>query len=366
MFVIIFGYIVQHLLKVPGRSPTFPLLAVGALCSLLAATFMIVGMPAFTFAPRATARTNTYEGLAAQGRKVYLREGCWYCHTQFVRPQDRDFGPVSEAPDFVNDDPHVLGTERTGPDLSNIGSRGFPDNWFYARLYNPRTVFPGSLMAPFPFLFDGAPDKPGEDAKALVAYLQTLGKNRQKFLEDEQLGERFMSIPVSFREKRTTLGISWGSVGTGAGIFQQNCLPCHGPLGRGDGPAGKIFTKRPADFRDGRFDSIPEDYAKPYGSKKPEDQFNAFDQYLFWRISTGVPGTQMPEWGRGLSEEQRWNLVNYVRYLAGRAPARLLPGPPPPAILRQLQEAQKLSPTSPVPPPVTTPMTPPPGAPGNP
>ena len=318
LFVLIFGYIVQYLLKVPGRSPSFPILMVGALASLLAAVFMIVGMPAVTFRPVETPRTNTYEGLAVRGRQVYLREGCWYCHTQFVRPQDRDLGPVSRPEDFALDKPHLLGTERTGPDLSNIGARGFPDQWFLARLYNPRSVFPGSLMPPFPFLFEGSPDQPGEDALALVAYLQSLGRNRQQEVE-----QRKLSMPIAYQQVENPVGVSWGSIGTGAGIYQEKCLFCHGPKGEGDGPVGKTLTKQPANFTNPRF------------------KFRS-EQYFFWRISTGVPGTRMPEWGRSLNEEQRWNLVNYVRFLAGLITPETLGGVPLPEEEREIREAQQL------------------------
>src|SRR5262245_20509431 len=64
-------------------------------------------------------------GEAERGRQVYMREGCGFCHTQFVRdlPLDRPFGRPSQPGDFVLEDPPMLGTQRTGPDLANVGSR---------------------------------------------------------------------------------------------------------------------------------------------------------------------------------------------------------------------------------------------------
>jgi cytochrome c oxidase cbb3-type subunit 2 len=94
------------------------------------------------------------------GRSVYIREGCMYCHSQQVRPegfgsdQDRFWGRPSVPGDFVFDKPHLLGTMRTGPDLINIAVRQPSEDWHLTHLYNPRIVVPGSVMPPFPWLFE--------------------------------------------------------------------------------------------------------------------------------------------------------------------------------------------------------------------
>jgi len=94
------------------------------------------------------------------GRSIYIREGCLYCHSQQVRPegfgsdQARFWGRPSVPGDFVFDKPHLLGTMRTGPDLINIAVRQPSEDWHLTHLYNPRIVVPGSLMPPFPWLFE--------------------------------------------------------------------------------------------------------------------------------------------------------------------------------------------------------------------
>ena len=101
-----------------------------------------------------------YTPLQERGRRVYLREGCWYCHSQFVRPvtgETRRWGPVSEAGEYTFDVPHLFGTRRIGPDLTRVGLK-YGDEWHYAHFWNPRMLTPESIMAPFEGLFD-APEQ---------------------------------------------------------------------------------------------------------------------------------------------------------------------------------------------------------------
>jgi cytochrome c oxidase cbb3-type subunit 2 len=135
--------------------------------------------------------------LQAEGRDVYVAEGCSYCHTQQVRPFDQDkvFGRPSAPGDFAYQTPELLGSERTGPDLTNIGVRQPSAVWQYMHLYNPRSVVPQSIMPPFAWMFDVVDSAPtGVDpvpvpkpyapahgvviptprAVALVAYLASL------------------------------------------------------------------------------------------------------------------------------------------------------------------------------------------------
>jgi cytochrome c oxidase cbb3-type subunit 2 len=92
---------------------------------------------------------------AARGRDVYVAEGCSYCHTQQVRPlaQDRVWGRASTAGDYAYATPELLGTERTGPDLTNIGSRQPSDVWQLIHLYQPRALVSASIMPAYPWLF---------------------------------------------------------------------------------------------------------------------------------------------------------------------------------------------------------------------
>jgi cytochrome c oxidase cbb3-type subunit 2 len=92
---------------------------------------------------------------AARGRDAYVAEGCSYCHTQQVRPlaQDRVWGRASVAGDYAYSTPELLGTERTGPDLSNVGVRQPSEVWQSIHLYEPRALVNASIMPAYPWLF---------------------------------------------------------------------------------------------------------------------------------------------------------------------------------------------------------------------
>lgn len=94
-------------------------------------------------------------GEAAHGRELYLKEGCGVCHTQFVRdlPVDAPYGRGSVAGDYALEDPPLLGTQRTGPDLTNVGARQPSEVWNLIHLYNPRAVVATSVMPGYPWLF---------------------------------------------------------------------------------------------------------------------------------------------------------------------------------------------------------------------
>lgn len=95
-------------------------------------------------------------GEAARGRTIYLEEGCGYCHTQFVRdlPLDKPYGRGSLPGDYALEDPPLLGTQRTGPDLANVGVRQPSEVWNLIHLYNPRAVVGSSVMPSYPWLFE--------------------------------------------------------------------------------------------------------------------------------------------------------------------------------------------------------------------
>jgi cytochrome c oxidase cbb3-type subunit 2 len=106
------------------------------------------------------------DAAAARGRAIYVGEGCSYCHTQQVRPlaQDRVWGRPSVAGDFAYATPQLLGSERTGPDLTNIGTRQPSAVWQSIHLFEPRALVHASIMPAYPWLFV-AKDRaaPGDD-----------------------------------------------------------------------------------------------------------------------------------------------------------------------------------------------------------
>jgi cytochrome c oxidase cbb3-type subunit 2 len=98
---------------------------------------------------------SDYTPLERLGRSVYIREGCWYCHSQYVRPvtgEDLRWGPVSEAGEYAFDLPHLFSTRRIGPDLTRVGLK-YGDDWHYAHHWDPRLVVPESIMPSFKWLF---------------------------------------------------------------------------------------------------------------------------------------------------------------------------------------------------------------------
>jgi cytochrome c oxidase cbb3-type subunit 2 len=98
---------------------------------------------------------SDYTALEELGRRVYTREGCWYCHSQYVRPvagEEFRWGPVSEAGEYAFDVPHLFSTRRIGPDLTRVGLK-YGDDWHYAHHWDPRLTVPESVMPRFRWLF---------------------------------------------------------------------------------------------------------------------------------------------------------------------------------------------------------------------
>jgi len=95
-----------------------------------------------------------YTALQLEGRDIYIREGCYNCHSQMIRPfraETERYGHYSVAGEFVYDHPFQWGSKRTGPDLARIGGR-YSDDWHRIHLMNPRLVVPESNMPGFPWL----------------------------------------------------------------------------------------------------------------------------------------------------------------------------------------------------------------------
>jgi hypothetical protein len=113
------------------------------------------------------------------GRSVYVGEGCWHCHSQFVRPvsnESRRWGPVARTEEYQNElqRPVMFGTRRVGPDLSREGGRRSND-WHAVHFFRPENLSVGSPMPDYPWLFAGSPDRPTKKGLALMTYIQWLG-----------------------------------------------------------------------------------------------------------------------------------------------------------------------------------------------
>ena len=125
--------------------------------------------------------TEPYEGvkpypaLQLAGRDIYIREGCYGCHSQQIRPfrsETERYGPYSVAGEFVYDRPFQFGSKRTGPDLARVGKR-YSDDWHRIHLLNPRDVVPESNMPGYRWLADANVD--GALITAKMRALRTLG-----------------------------------------------------------------------------------------------------------------------------------------------------------------------------------------------
>ena len=276
--------------------------------------------------------------LEEQGRDVYVNNGCGYCHTQFVRSIDWDIGSerVAQSGDYVQDRPNLVGTERTGPDLSQEGGE-HPDDWHMAHFTNPRFTRPESIMPDWEFLGH-------EKIKALVAYKQSLGFKmadyrvaRQKYWKGEavrayesgpdknvewmqsMVPEPWTKLPDPY--PTTTAGLKRGHR-----IYQSFCIGCHGPIGDGMGPAQPHLYPPPLNFT----------ILKNRGIK---------GGILYYQIMNGITGTAMPYFKKELESEKIWEVGDYVAvYFIGETDANTEPRgidasyEPPPSYQLPMQE----------------------------
>jgi cytochrome c oxidase cbb3-type subunit I/II len=280
-----------------------PTVVFGGLAVFSVMTFMVVAMP-YMFAYQAPSwRAHELSPLEVQGQSLYKSLGCFYCHNQFIRPQDWAMGYESQTGDYYYSVPNFLGTERTGPSLGQIGGK-IPTEWHIVHHKDPRSVAPSSIMPPFDFLTE-------TEHEALAAYLQSLGS--------EDLDPRSFSppVPAEYRYKSNPnaplmilvsgnydsenqtysgpadAGAQWADLfEEGKALFAEKCLRCHGGSANGQGPYARQTVTHPANLHE-RIATFPG------------------DNYHFWRVSEGVPGTDMPPWGWSLDEATRWTINTY-------------------------------------------------------
>src|SRR5689334_9654816 len=152
-----------------------PLMAgLGGLVAFFTVVFIVVWLPIHTFDPPPSADWAPLSSEAVKGRNLFAANGCYVCHSGYSRPQDVRYAlyflypKVSQPGDFYGSDqsPNLLGTERTGPDLSQE-SGWHPDDWQSAHFYDPRFVDPLSLMPPMKSLFND------RQVEQLTAFVET-------------------------------------------------------------------------------------------------------------------------------------------------------------------------------------------------
>jgi cbb3-type cytochrome oxidase cytochrome c subunit/mono/diheme cytochrome c family protein len=320
-----------------------PLVAgLGGLLAFFTVVFIVVWLPIHTFDPPASADWAPLNDAAVKGRNLFAQNGCYVCHSGYSRPQDvREalyflYPKVSQPGDFYGSDqsPNLLGTERTGPDLSQE-SGWHPDDWQSAHFYDPRFVDPLSLMPPMKSLFSDT------QVDQLISYVETRsGKSgllryagqlyskhvvttnqgfapaptgfqgaNARILEGnddilnppkDQLEEapNLAQIDRSYWLSGNPLPVTEQNLLRGKEVFLQRCVGCHGIAGDGKGPGASFMSPAPADFTSA-------DDACCGGDTGPGD--------FYYRILRGWPGTGMENFGDRLSVDDIWRVVMFVK-----------------------------------------------------
>jgi len=311
------------------------------------------------------ADATQYTDKEAKGRDIYIREGCWYCHSQYVRPvtgETRRWGPVTQAGEYAFDMPHLFSTRRIGPDLSRVGLK-YSDEWHLAHFWSPRTVVPDSIMPRFSKLFDG-PYEPvriienGDGDRSLentsvtqalfdfdneetiqltpneegLLFVAERGKKPLIHTPNNEFAGEFVTMVamteelddlISYLQK---LGMNRGKwrdlfgpqrmeasqvsipkseewIEYGKEVYDRRCVGCHGAKGDGNGLAATfMYRTRPRAFNAGIFKFR----LTPTGSLPTDGD-------LLRTISTGISGTAMPSF-HGLTEKDRLAVIQYVKY----------------------------------------------------
>jgi cytochrome c oxidase cbb3-type subunit II len=327
----------------PERMLITPLVAgLGGLLAFFTVVFIVVWLPIHTFDPPASEDWTPLSDAAVKGRNLFAQNGCYVCHSGYVRPQDVREGlyflypKVSQPGDFFGSDqsPNLLGTERTGPDLSQE-SGWHPDDWQRAHFYDPRFVDPMSLMPPMKSLFS---DKQIEQ---LITYVETRsGKSGLLRYAGQLYSKHVVTVNQGFQQPPTgfqgahqpipegnddilkppkdqleeapnlaqidrsywlsgnPLPVTEGNLLRGKRVFLQRCVGCHGIKGDGKGPGASFMAPSPADFTD-------KDDACCGGDTGPGD--------FYYRILRGWPGTAMENFGERLSVDDIWRVVLFVK-----------------------------------------------------
>ncbi len=243
--------------------------------------------------------------MEEKGRALYVSNGCVYCHTQSIRSIDWGLGAerLAQAGDYLKDYPILLGSQRTGPDLSQEGGE-HPDDWHQAHFINPRYTRPLSIMPPFEFLKQ-------DNLTILIQYTQSLGlKNADLRMERQTLWKKRSvdayeagvnenvawihdNVPQGWRDIPTPYPATEAGLARGEKIYQDFCFGCHGPVGDGMGPAQPYLYPPPLNFT----------ILKGRGIS---------GGIIYYQIMNGITGTAMPYFKRELESEKIWDVGNYI------------------------------------------------------
>lgn len=330
------------------------MVGVGGLLAFFLIVGLVVVLPTATYTPPPSSNWLPLSEEAAAGRAVYLANGCVYCHSGFSRPQDVASGRYylypreSEPGDFTGDEqsPNIMGSERTGPDLSQEGGM-HPDEWQVAHYANPRNTMPMSIMPSFRFWSE-------EELTRVIAFNQSQGgKEGVLRYATVSVGNGLMDVNGGFKpldaafseavqaavreipgfdasgsgEDMSPWGMPWMAVWMvnsfdrgywltdnplpltqanlirGREVYLNRCAGCHGSAGDGKGPAAQYLTPPPFNFQDA---SDSSGINAPFAS----------EGMMYHRILTAGPGTAMESFGTRLSVEDIWRTVLFLRTIA--------------------------------------------------
>src|SRR5258705_3301857 len=320
-----------------------PLVAgLGGLVSFFTVVFIVVWLPIHTLDPPASADWTPLSDAAVSGRNLFAQNGCYVCHSGYSRPQDVRYQnyflypKVSQPGDFYGSDqsPNLLGTERTGPDLSQEGG-WHPLDWQRAHFYDPRYMDPLSLMPSMKSLFS---DKQVEQLSAFVEersgksgllryagqlYAKQIALANQGFpspytgfqgahkpiVEAKEKGVEapkgqieevgnLAAIDRSYWLSANPLPITEANLNRGKEVFLDRCVGCHGIAGDGKGPGAKFLSPPPADVTD-------KDDACCGGDTGPRD--------FYYRILHGWPGTAIENFADRPSVDDIWRPAMFIQ-----------------------------------------------------
>jgi len=247
------------------------------------------------------------------GKAIFDGEGCISCHSRMVRAVDRGMGvPASE--EFMLAGGGYPGSARIGPDIQNL-DRMYPESLLRIRLTEPETLGPGTVMPSYSHL--GA-----SKLNTLILYLQTSSeypRDRWEIVRsingiESAVPDQVLASLDGYIDPETQILVppildTEEFLITGSGVYKSRCAACHGPEGKGDGPIS--WNAGAASERYGS--AVPLVPAADFTAPGFSDYSQAM---IYWRITEGVPGTEMPAWGRTLSDDAIWYLVGYIRSLA--------------------------------------------------
>jgi cytochrome c oxidase cbb3-type subunit 2 len=323
-----------------------PLVAgLGGLIAFFTVVAIVVWLPIHTFDPPASADWAPLSNTAVKGRNLFAQNGCYVCHSGYSRPQDVRhalyflYPKVSQPGDFFGSDqsPNLLGTERTGPDLSQEAG-WHPDDWQRAHFYDPRYVDPLSLMPSLKSLFS---DK---QVNELTSFVQMRsGKSGLLRYAGQLYAKHVVTTNQGFPQAKTGFQAAHGKILEGADvkvpagqleeapnlaqidrgywlsgdplpvteqnlvrgkqIFLERCVGCHGIAGDGKGPGAKFMSPAPADFTSA-------DDACCGGDTGPGD--------FYYRILRGWTGTGMENFGDRLSVDDIWRVVLFIKTIPNK------------------------------------------------